>query len=233
MEICFVLIEPRQAENVGAAARALKTMGHSRLRLVNSYLQHHHRARIVAHGARDILASATSHPDLAACLADADLVIGTTAKQRHLRRSVFEPGELATLLANKDKTVRRCAILFGREDNGLSNRELAYCDTLSTIPLHTDFPSLNLGQAVMLYASALAPVVTTPVGDAPGSDEFLALKNRLGELLEDLGVEPNSPPYRWAMEKLPALSGEDIRFAHMLTRQLEKQLGQGGNKGEG
>jgi tRNA/rRNA methyltransferase len=224
MDLCFVLFEPRQPENVGTAARALTTMGFDDLRLVNSNLQHHHQARVLAHGARELLTHSRSFPDLASALADVDLVIGTTAKARHQRRQVWSPEQLRQQLDNKASSVKRCAILFGREDNGLSKRELDWCDALSTIPLQTSFPSLNLGQSVMLYAYALTARQDPKNMETAAPGEYLALKQRVQQLLEAVGLSPSSPPFRWASERLAALATEDIRFLHVISRQIQRQL---------
>ena len=83
MEIVFVLVEPAVPENIGASARALKTMGFDQLRLVNTQQHLEKQARILAHGSGDILAQAQAYDSLPAALADIDLAIATSAKPRH------------------------------------------------------------------------------------------------------------------------------------------------------
>lgn len=226
VDICFVLHEPQQAENVGAAARALATMGFADLRLVNSSLQHHHRARVLAHGSRELLAAARSFPTLQEALADTDMAVATTVRQRQHRRYYHTPEDLRHLLAGKGASVRRCAIVFGREDSGLGNRELALCDAVSTIPLATTFPSLNLGQAVMLYAHSLRPMATPRPAATCKPGEQRALKDRLAGLLPRLGHTPDSALYGWAMERLATLQADDVRFLHVLCREIGQQLGE-------
>ena len=79
-DIIFILVRPAVPENVGAAARALKTMGFSRLRIVGSDAHREKPARILAHASNDILENAQAFPDLQSALADIDFVIGTFGK---------------------------------------------------------------------------------------------------------------------------------------------------------
>lgn len=223
MEICFVLVRPAVPENVGAAARALKTMGFTRLRIVGSDVHCQRKAYILAHGSHDVLDAAQSYPDLAAALADVDFSVATSAKHRHDRRYNFSPAELRTVLASKYGSVDRAAVVFGCEESGLSNAELVLCDALTSIPLASDYPSLNLGQAVMLYAYELAslpPPGTEPA--APG--EWKAAKQRLKALLTRLGVAAESPLAQWAEERSAAFGRDDVRFMHMLLGRLEDRL---------
>ena len=94
MELVFVLVEPARSENVGAAARALNTMGFERLRLTGVDPNIRDAARHVAHGSTEVLDAATSFTDLAAAVADCELVIGTTARRRGSRREYLSPAEL-------------------------------------------------------------------------------------------------------------------------------------------
>ena len=156
MHIVFILVEPKRGENVGAAARAMTTMGFSELRLVGTALQDTPSARALAHGASDLLDRAQSYDSLAAATADIDFVVGSSAKRRHQRRYHHTPPELRELLGEKQGTVARAAIVFGREDHGLSNLEIRLCDAITQVPMAAPYPSLNLGQAVMLYSYSLA-----------------------------------------------------------------------------
>lgn len=101
MKLAFVLVEPKVPENVGAAARALCTMGFSELWLVNSDLHTRPEAHWLAHGSDHILDNARIFPDLAAVRNSADLLMGTSAKPRHHRQDWHEPGALRSVLANK------------------------------------------------------------------------------------------------------------------------------------
>lgn len=223
MEICFVLVRPAVPENVGACARALKTMGFAQLRIVGSEVHRDKRAYILAHGAGDILDNTRAFPDLDAALADVDFVVGTSAKERHDRRYSFSPAELRNDLQVKRGSVQRAAIVFGCEESGLSNSELARCDALSSIPLATTYPSLNLGQAVMLYAYELAALATLPPVEAD-TTEWQALKLRLLALLPRLDVPADGVLQQWVEERCAWAGRDDVRLLHMLCRHLEQKL---------
>lgn len=225
MELCFVLVRPALPENVGACARALKTMGFAQLRIVGSEAHRDKRAYILAHGAGDILDGARAFPDLDAALADVDFSVATSAKGRHDRRYSFSPAQLRADLQAKHGSVARVAIVFGCEESGLSNTELARCDGLAAIPIANPYPSLNLGQAVMLFAYELS-TLQAPSPEVADGDEWRALKQRLLALLPRLDVPADGILERWVAERSAWLGREDVRFLHMLCRHLEGKLGE-------
>ncbi|MET0378363.1 MAG: tRNA/rRNA methyltransferase, partial [Spongiibacteraceae bacterium] len=188
MQIIFVLVRPAVPENIGAAARALKTMGFIELRIVGTVAHREKQARILAHASTDILDNAQEFSDLSAALADIDFSVATSAKDRHDRRYSFSPPELRANLIGKQGAVKKVAIVFGCEESGLSNGELALCDALSSVPLATSYPSLNLAQAVMLYAYELSACATLTENAVPESAEWAALKQRITPLLDSLAV---------------------------------------------
>ncbi len=230
MKLAFVLVEPKVPENVGAAARALCTMGFSELWLVNSDLHTRPEAHWLAHGSDHILDNARIFPpDLAAVRNSADLLMGTSAKPpRHHRQDWHEPGALRSILANKGGSVATAALVFGREDRGgLANEELALCDLLTGFPMAVSYPSLNLSQAVMLYAWELSGLArqsdSTPGGVA--SDASLgALRQRLETLLPALEAPADSKLSQWVFQRLPMLSERDVGFVHTLCGNLERKL---------
>lgn len=225
MEICFVLVRPAVPENVGACARALKTMGFAQLRVVGSEAHRDKRAHILAHGAGEILDDAREFADLPVALADIDFSVATSAKERHGRRFSLDVRELRANLCAKGDSVGRVAVVFGCEESGLSNAELALCDALSSIPIAAAYPSLNLGQAVMLYAYELAGLQSAPVPRADG-DEWRALKQRLSALLPRLDVPAGGVLEQWVTERSAWLGHDDVRFMHMLCRHVEERLGE-------
>lgn len=222
-EIIFILVRPAVPENIGAAARALKTMGFRTLRIVGSHDLHLEKpARILAHASNDILEHAETFADLHGALGDIDFSIGTSAKARHERRYQLTPAQVRAAIDGKQRIVRRAAVVFGCEESGLSNDELALCDALSSIPLAIEYPSLNLAQAVMLYAYELANLQFEPAL-AADAGELHALKERIGKLLVQLQVASDSKLARWADERAANLAQDDVRFLHQLLALLEKQ----------
>ncbi|HLT14399.1 MAG TPA: tRNA/rRNA methyltransferase [Marinobacter sp.] len=225
MKLAFVLVEPKVPENVGAAARALCTMGFSELWLVNSDLHAHPKAHWLAHGSDHILDNARIFPDLAAVRNSADLLMGTSAKPRHNRQDWHEPAALRSVLANKGQAVATAALVFGREDRGLANDELTLCDVLTGFPMAVSYPSLNLAQAVMLYAWELSGLASPAATKESASDPGLgALRSRLETLLPQLDAPADEKLSQWVFERLPLLSDRDIGFVHTLCGNIERKL---------
>jgi tRNA/rRNA methyltransferase len=228
VEVVFILVKPAVAENIGAAARAIKTMGFSQLRIVDSEQQRHKKARILAHGAGDVLNAVQSFDTLTAALADVDWTIATSAKARLGKRFSYGADELHGLVAAKAATLGRIAIVFGCEESGLSNSDLKLCDCLSYIPIAQPYPSLNLGQAVMIFAYSLRPLAQADDGAAlapiaaPEAADFAFLKRRLEALLGSLNLQREHKIHRWASERMAALASIDIKFLHLLLNKLEQ-----------
>lgn len=222
-DIVFILVKPAVPENVGAAARALKTMGFDALRVVGSNAHTRKPAAILAHGARDILESARAFATLKEALVDCDLAVATSAKARADKRFIHSPPEVREAIAAKGATLGRVAIVFGSEESGLDNEQLALCDLHSAIPLARPYPSLNLGQAVMLYAYELTALPAQ--GEAPASaGEWRALRDRAMHLLAGLDYDEADKLWGWASERLALLTDTDIRFMHLLLARIESEL---------
>jgi tRNA/rRNA methyltransferase len=224
MQILFILVEPAVPENIGSAARALKTMGFDQMRLVNPVDPLSGPARWLAHGAADILEKAEIFSSLGNAVQDIDLLIGTSAKPRRVKNDYHTLASLPRILREKGDTLKKTGILFGREDSGLRNEELRMCDLMSTIPLKTSFPSLNLAQAVMVYAyqlsefTGLAREKTSSTTSVP----FSPLKEKVSNILLDLGFEKNSAIYPRIMERLMLLKEGDMHLLHSVCNQYNK-----------
>ncbi len=149
--VVFVLVRPLQPGNVGAVARAMRNMGLRRLVVVGAPGLDIDKARWMAPGAMNILDEARYVADLPTALADCHHVIATTARGRHLQWPAAEPPAMATALLDREGTT---AIVFGPEDSGLVNEDLAHAHSLLHIPTDTH-ASLNLAQASLLVANAI------------------------------------------------------------------------------
>lgn len=227
MNLAFVLVEPKVPENVGAAARALKTMGHHQLWLVGSDLHRHEAAGWVAHGSGDILENVRCFDTLEDVREAADLLVGTTAKPRHGLQDWHPPQVLQHALIDKGASVGTIAIVFGREDRGLSNEELARCHLLTGVPLAAPYPSLNLAQAVMLYAWELRDLPMHPSpAQTRDTHSWRALHDRLLNLLPQLGAGDDDKLAGWLHERLGLISQRDVNFLHTLAGDLERTLEQ-------
>ncbi|TDG23846.1 RNA methyltransferase [Paraburkholderia silviterrae] len=153
----FVLVEPSHPGNVGAAARALKTMGFSRLVLVAPRVPQVHcdpEAVAMASGADDVLAAAHIVPTLADALVGAQWSLALTARTREYGPPPGAPRQ-AVLDACRQVAHGDIALVFGNERTGLSNDDVERCSALAHIPANPAYSSLNLAQAVQVLAYEL------------------------------------------------------------------------------
>jgi TrmH family RNA methyltransferase len=151
MSIRIVLVAPSHPGNIGSAARAMKTMGLDSLWLVAPERFPATEATVMAAGADDVLQRAHVVSELRDAIADCGLIVGTTARGRHLPWRVVEPREAALEIAAA-APASEVAILFGSERTGLENSQLQLCHTLLTIPTGTVYTSLNLAMAVQVVS---------------------------------------------------------------------------------
>ncbi|MHB1948679.1 MAG: tRNA (cytosine(32)/uridine(32)-2'-O)-methyltransferase TrmJ [Gammaproteobacteria bacterium] len=152
--IRIVLINTSHPGNIGSTARAMKTMGLTELYLVAPLQFPHPKADEMASGAIDILSNAVIVDDLNAALADCGLVVGTSARSRAIPWPMLSPRELAQK-ARVETTQHKVAIIFGREQSGLTNEELHRCHYHLQIPNNPEYSSLNLAAAVQVIAYEL------------------------------------------------------------------------------
>jgi tRNA (cytidine32/uridine32-2'-O)-methyltransferase len=155
LPIRIVLMETSHPGNIGAVARAMKNMGLRELHLVDPREFPHPEAIARASGADDVLESAVVHRDMQAAVADCGLVIGTSARQRHIPFDPVEPRECAQLAVSKAREGNAVALVFGTERTGLTNTDLALCGHLVTIPTSDVYSSLNIAMAVQIIAYEL------------------------------------------------------------------------------
>lgn len=232
MKLYFVLVAPARPANVGAAARAMKTMGFDAMRLVASRVHEEEEASWVAHGAQEILTQAEAFDTLPEALADMDLVIATTARERGRYQHYLTPGEIREQIRSKP-SLNKVAIVFGCEESGLSNEQLAEVDLISYLPLKVSYPSLNLGQAIMLYAYEMSQLMDelNADGGAAVAENFdnagqvRVLKSKTAELLGKLGVSQDEKLHQWVMDRVPMLPQRDLNMLHLLCKDLARKLG--------
>ena len=187
----IVLVETSHPGNIGAAARAMKTMCLSRLVLVNPMEFPHSDASARASGAVDLLEQAQVLPALDDALADCALVAGTSARQRGIGPPVLSPRECMARLQAAAAAGQEVALLFGRERTGLTNEELSRCHILVNIPSNPEYSSLNLAAAVQvlgyewMLANGVGPVAA-PSEDIPATAEEM---ERFYEHVESAALE--------------------------------------------
>lgn len=152
--IRIVMVHTSHSGNIGAAARAMKNMCLSQLYLVSPANFPSTEASLRASHAADIVNSAVVTSSLEEAIADCELVIGTSARERTLKWIVENPRQMAT--AAVDKAIQApVAIVFGRERTGLTNEELALCHRLVHIPTNAEYSSLNVASAVQVIVYEL------------------------------------------------------------------------------
>jgi tRNA/rRNA methyltransferase len=181
-----VLVEPQEPMNVGAVARAMRNFGLARLYLVNPAPRvgppWAREAYWLAVHAEEILDRAVAVDSLMEALADVQLVVATTGRPRELYPAPVVPAwEVPARVLSVEGEV---ALVFGRETFGLTNEELALAHVIGTIPTAPEQPSLNLAQAVVVFAYELFKAV---VGEGRFPQEELAQVAALEAFFEDLG----------------------------------------------
>lgn len=227
LDFVFILVEPAREENVGAAARAMKTMHIGSLRLVRPMCNHlGERARATAHASEDILEAATVYQDLSAARHDVSLLIGSAAKRRRVGEDILPVDSLATLIAGKGEFVDRVGVVFGGEESGLSNQDLLQCDLLSTIPMYRKYPSLNLGQAVMVYATYLSKLTLSYSHrrkQAPDDEKLPFVREKALQVLADVHIDPDGIIHRRIMERIMMLNSDDMNLFHSFCKYYLKK----------
>jgi TrmH family RNA methyltransferase len=171
-----VLVDTRNPLNIGAAARAMSNFGFRHLRVVNPYEVAFQNARSAV-GASEILTSAKQFKTVAEAVADCSLVVGTTAIRHRDLQHTLETTQAGAPLIRGHLSSGSCALLFGSEKFGLSNRDLSHCHWLMHIPTHEQHPSLNLGQAVAVCLYELS------------RDAYAATKSQKGTAATSAEVE--------------------------------------------
>jgi tRNA/rRNA methyltransferase len=221
-EIVFILVSPAREENIGASARALKTMGFCNLWLVHPQCDHlGERARATAHGSNDILENAAIFSSLKEARTGISLLIGSAAKKRNVAQDYHRVEDLPEIILGKGEAVQKVGVVFGSEESGLSNEDLGLCDLLSTIPMIRKYPSLNLGQAVMVYAvylSKLSLEYARKKARPAGEDELQVVKQKATQVLADVGMDHNGNIYPRIMERLMLLDKEDLNLFHSFCK---------------
>ena len=148
--IKIVLVGTTHSGNIGATARAIKTMGLRNLDLVNPKNFPSDEAIYRSKAAKDILEKASIHETLLESVKDCELVIATSARNRKVPWPVLDPKSAAKEINLTAKNNSKVAIVFGREDRGLTNQELGLCNLHIHIPTIEEYSSLNLSQAVQI-----------------------------------------------------------------------------------
>lgn len=189
-KVKVILVGTTHPGNIGSVARAMKTMGLSDLVLVDPQTAIDEKSQALAAGAKDLLETVTIQSTLEEAVKDCGLVIGTSARSRTLPWPMLDPRESGLKLISEAHNYP-VAVVFGRENSGLTNEELQLCQYHVCIPANPDYSSLNLAMAVQtlcyeIRMAALAGVKETEE-DYPLSDNMEGFYQHLEETLSQIG----------------------------------------------
>ncbi len=227
--IAVVLNEPHYPENIGAAVRAAKNMGISRILTVNpSGCDLTRILKTATHHAEELVAGIEVYERLEDALKPFQYVVGTTARRGSHRQSVRNPRQLALDLI-PISVKNHVALLFGPEASGLANEHIRYCDALVTIPT-ADFSSINLAQAVMIMVYEIFTASSEKkdhfVPRLATRFELESMYSHLKETLTKINfLSAENPDYR--MESLRRffsrmqVRGRDVQIVRGICRQIE------------
>lgn len=226
--IRVILVNTSHPGNIGSVARAMKTMGLSELMLVSPLQFPHPKATELATGAADILEQATIVPTLADAIADCHLVIGTSARMRTVPWPLVTPRDMAARV-KQEPTGSQVALVFGREQSGLTNEELQSCHLHTQIPSNPAFSSLNLAAAVQVltYELRLASLETGTQAESwdyrlATTHEMELLFNHLQEVFVEIDFLKLSAPRKLMtrMRRLFLRARPDVMEMNMLRGML-------------
>ena len=229
----FVLVEPEIKGNIGASARAIKTCGFKNLILVNPQINPEQpETRWMAHQSEDILDNAQMFPTFSKAIGDKRLVIATTQRKRHFKFPLYTPEDISEKISEVALT-HPVAIVFGRERTGLTNEELVQCHIHSTIITATSQPSLNLAQAVMIYAHTFFLNQNVKGSyykyDLASQRELQFYYDHLQKSLEKVGFVPRDSMESF-VTRFKRLIGRslaekrDVRMLHKILEIFEKRI---------
>ena len=174
IDIEFILVEPSHPGNIGACARAIKNMGFKKLALVNPRKEISEEAFHRAKGAKDILENATIYDSFEEALKEKNLIFATSARERTISWPTFSVHKIDDEVKNEIRSLKsKTAVVFGREDNGLSNRELQKCHYHLIIPANDEYSSLNLSHALQIVSFELMKIVNSESKFMPDEKEFV------------------------------------------------------------
>lgn len=228
--IRFVLLRPRFGENVGAAARALKNMGFADWAIVDSQVENFEAAERMAVQAEDVLAERREVARLEDAVSDCAWVVGTSSRKVKGKRRL-SPREFAAEAVGRGDV----GLVFGDERSGLTNDEVDRCHDLSAIPTDPSQPSVNLAQAVLLYAwelrmAALQKTAPSPAprASAATDEQLKRLQTSLKELLAAGGFlkDEGRPALKQLMAPLirSQLSKAEVQLWMAAVKSLTKEL---------
>lgn len=222
-----VLVEPQEAGNVGAVARVMLNFGFDDLWIVGEHPQLLPTAGWWASGADELLATAHFAPTLHDAVADAHLTVATTSMRGRTSPVSFTARTLGDRYATLTDT-QTLALVFGREDHGLTREELMLCQYTAAVPTNERFAVMNLAQSVGVFCYELSSIVPSPVArELPDAAAIERVHQRARELLLEVGFLHDNDRIYDDLRSLVARADLDAREATILLgiiRQIEWKI---------
>lgn len=225
--VSVVLVGTQSPGNIGMVCRAMKNMGLYDLRLVNPCEVNHPEALKFAVSARDLLESARIFTSLTEAIADCEFSVATTRRHGKYRQEIQSPDQVVSRFAGCPPH-SRLALVFGREDSGLTTEEVALCRWQSTIPTGDEYGSLNLSQAVLIFCYELfkgtAPVEGGAARELAGPEALEHLYAQMERTLLRIGfLNPQNPDHIMrTMRRIYARAELDEREVAVLRGMLSQ-----------
>ncbi len=148
--INIVLVDTIHPGNIGSVARAMKTMGLSRLSLVNPRIFPSGDANALSGNATDVLENANTYSSIKEAIKDSTFVYATSSRDRSIQWPILNASSAAEKICNEVNSDKEISIIFGKEDRGLTNTELEYANNLIEIPANPEYPVLNLAMSAQI-----------------------------------------------------------------------------------
>lgn len=228
MRLRIILVEPQDAGNVGAAARAMKNFGFTDLWIVGGKQRADSVSEWWAKGADDVVDAAQRVATLEEALADCHLTVATTAVRARQVHEQLSPAEVARVASEELSGEHRLAIVFGRERSGLTGKEIMLCQRTASIPTWPEFPTMNLAQSVAVFCYELGKGLrpTSKSRDPAPHQLTRELTTHTRALLHEIDYFGEKDPDRVCAE-LQALAGRAVlttREASMLLSFVRKAM---------
>ncbi|MCG3149923.1 MAG: tRNA (cytidine/uridine-2'-O-)-methyltransferase TrmJ [Verrucomicrobiae bacterium] len=232
VNVSVILVEPATPGNIGSTARAMKTMGLSDLVVVNGVkFKGTVQAAMMGHGAGDLLDSARELPTWEEATAGIHWLVGTTHRKRRAQYPQMIPAREAAVKVASLSEKHRVGLVFGREETGLTDAELRKCHDIASVAQSAEHPSLNLSQAVMIFAYE---VFLASLGEVARQHYNLATVHEVESMLQHMATslakvgfvphQGNPDTFLRALRRVISrapLEKRDVNVLHRICQQID------------